>query len=718
MKRFVFKSAKWKRSRPMSHIGLAAAIVPILLCGSLAYWEPFGARALRDIVFDLYQRWSPRPYDPDAPVRVVAIDDESLARVGQWPWPRAKLAELVERLTKAGAATVVLDVLFSEPERRQGEEASGSGDQRLANAIGSANLVLGITLAEQGAAPPAKAGFSHAGADPRPFLPRFNGALLPIVPLREPAAGLGAMNFVPDRDLVVRELPTLFNAAGEFAPTLAMEALRLAQGASSYVTRSGDASGDSDYGEAPGMTAIRVGSVETLTARNGTIRIRYAGTQAERRVPAWRIFEDDFDAKPVQGAIVFVGATASALYDLRATPLEPNVPGIDIHAEMVESIIAGAQLTRPDFMRGLETVLVIVGGLFGLSAASRLAPLSGATVTTMLVAAFVGTSALAFTSLQQLFDPLWPGMATLGSFGVAGVSVLRQTERERRQVREAFAHYLSPAVVESLARDPSRLVLGGETRILTVMFSDIRGFTSRSETLSAEDVVGFLNSVHTPLTQHVLDTGGTLDKFMGDGMMAFWNAPVEVPDHVRAALRCALLMQRTIQDIEARLRAEAEAQGKTATGVSIGIGIHTGPACVGNIGSQQRFDYSAIGDTVNAAARIEPLCKTFRVGILVSQAVVEAAPDFAALYVGSVALRGRQRETPLYALHGDEAAVTEAFKRFRQQHDEAVRLCAQNDARGFQLLAQCARDPLGAAYQGFYEVLLAQRTDPLVLAAS
>jgi adenylate cyclase len=717
MKPFTFRSAKWKRSRPMSHIGLAAAIVPILVCGSLAYWEPFGARALRDIVFDLYQRWSPRPYDPEVPVRVIAIDDESLTRIGQWPWPRERIAELIERLTKAGAATIAVDVLFSEPERSQGERP-GSGDQRLAEAIGPANLVLGTTLADQGAPPPAKAGFSHAGADPRPFLPRFNGALLPIEPLRQPAAGLGAMNFVPDRDLVVRELPTLFNAAGEFAPTLAMEALRLAQGASSYVTRSGDASGDSDYGEAPGMTAIRVGNVEALTARNGSIRIRYAGTHAERRLPAWQVFEENFDAKPVQGAIVFVGATASALYDLRATPLEPNVPGIDIHAEMIESIIAGAQLTRPDFMRGLETVLVIIGGLFGLSAASRLAPLSGAVVTAMLVAAFAGTSALAFTSLQQLFDPLWPSAATLGSFGVAGVSVLRQTERERRQVREAFAHYLSPAVVESLARDPSRLVLGGETRVLTVMFSDIRGFTSRSETLSAEDVVGFLNSIHTPLTQHVLDTAGTLDKFMGDGMMAFWNAPVEVPDHVRAALRCALQMQRTVEVIGERLGAEAAAQGRSAPPLSIGIGIHTGPACVGNVGSEQRFDYSAIGDTVNAAARIEPLCKTFKVGILVSEAVVEAAPEFAALYIGSVALRGRQSETQLFALHGDDTAVTEAFKRFRQQHDEAVRLCGEDDARGFQLLEQCARDPLGQAYRGFYENLLAKRTDPLILAAS
>jgi adenylate cyclase len=321
----------------------------------------------------------------------------------------------------------------------------------------------------------------------------------------------------------------------------------------------------------------------------------------------------------------------------------------------VESIIAGAQLTRPDVMKGLETLLVIVGGLFGLSAASRLAPLSGAVVTGLLVAAFTGISLLAFTSMQQLFDPLWPSAATLGSFGVAGVSVLRQTERERRQVREAFAHYLSPAVVESLARDPSRLVLGGETRVLTVMFSDIRGFTSRSETLSAEDVVGFLNSIHTPLTQHVLDTAGTLDKFMGDGMMAFWNAPVEVPDHVRAALRCALLMQRTIQDIDARLRAEAEAQGKAATPVSIGIGIHTGPACVGNIGSQQRFDYSAIGDTVNVASRVEHATRTLGDRVLLTEATrcLLTRDDVPLEPRGSVPLKGKSEPVPIWAPHLD-----------------------------------------------------------------
>jgi adenylate cyclase len=376
---------------------------------------------------------------------------------------------------------------------------------------------------------------------------------------------------------------------------------------------------------------------------------------------------------------------------------------------MIESVLAGEHLTRPDFMHGFEALLALVGGIFAIAAAARLPPLSGAVVTGVVVAGFILASALAFTSLQQLFDPVWPGVATVASFGVAGVSVLRRTERERRQVRAAFGHYLSPAVVEALARDPSRLVLGGETRVLTVMFSDIRGFTSRSETLSAEDVVGFLNTIHTPLTQHVLDSGGTLDKFMGDGMMAFWNAPVPVPDHVRAALRAALAMQRTIRDMDARLQAESRERGVDPDALAIGIGVHTGPACVGNIGSRQRFDYSAIGDTVNAAARIEPLCKTLGVGILVSGQVVEAAPDFAYLYAGSVALRGRKGETALYALHGDESAATADFRRFRARHDEAVRLALAGERRGFELVEACARDPLGAGYAAIYETVTAQR---------
>jgi adenylate cyclase len=704
-----------KATRRLGPTGLLAALVPLVLCAILSLWEPFGVRALRDLEFDIFQRWSPRTYDPESPVRVVAVDDESLQRLGQWPWPRAELAALIDKLTAAGAAAVVLDVLFAEPERASASEAEG--DRVLAEAIGRGKLVLGMAFAEHGAKPVVKAGFAFAGDDPRAFLPSFTGALLPLAALREPAAGLGAMNFVPDRDLVVRELPTVFNVAGQLVPSLSAEALRVAQGASTFVIRTTNASGDSDFGERSGVTGIKIGAIETLTGKTGAIRIRYAGTRPERRIEAWRVLSGEFDPKPIDGAIVLIGATASALQDLRATPLETAVPGVDIHAEMIESVLKGEHLTRPDFMRGLETILVVIGGLFAVAAASRLPPLSGAVVTGIVVAGFIVASTTAFTSLQQLFDPLWPSAASIACFGIAGVSVLRRTERERRQIRNAFAHYLSPAVIESLARDPSRLVLGGETRILTVLFSDIRGFTSRSERLSAEDVVGFLNSVHTPLTQHVLDTGGTLDKFMGDGMMAFWNAPVEVPDHVRAALRAALAMQRTVDEIDDNLRAHAAAGNQPPASLAIGIGIHTGPACVGNIGSMQRFDYSAIGDTVNTAARIEPLCKSFRVGILVSEAVAAAAPDFAYLYVGAVALRGRQSETALFVLHGDETAATAEFHRFRQAHDEAVRLCLADDPSGFERLDECARHPIGVAYAPFYRTLEARRAEDLSIVA-
>jgi adenylate cyclase len=212
----------------LSYVGLAAALVPMLLCGLLSLWEPFGVRALRDLEFDAFQRWRPRVYNPEAPVRVVAIDDESLRRLGQWPWPRAQVAELIEKLTAAGAAAVVIDVLFAEPERSQG--GAQGGDERLAEAVGKGNVVLGMAFAEQGLKPRVKAGFATAGDDPRPFLPRFQGALLPLEGLRESAAGLGAMNFIPDRDLVVRELPTVFNVAGDLVPSLSAEALRVGQG--------------------------------------------------------------------------------------------------------------------------------------------------------------------------------------------------------------------------------------------------------------------------------------------------------------------------------------------------------------------------------------------------------------------------------------------------------------------------------------------------------
>lgn len=685
-----------------------AALVPTVLCAVLSWWQPFGVRALRDLLFDSYQRLSPRDYDPETPVRVVAIDDEALKSVGQWPWPRARFAELIDALTRAGAAVIAVDVLFSEAERPGAGEEKGAGERALAAAIGRGRVVLGVALAEAGAVPKAKAGFAVAGGegdDPRRLVRPFGGALMPLPELTEAAQGFGAMNILPDRDLIVREIPTIFNVTGELVPSLDVEALRVGQGASSVLLRLSSASGDTAFGRS-GITAVKVGNFQALTGRDGSVRIRFAGTNRDRLVPVGEVLSGRLDPKRVEGQLVLVGVTASALFDLRATPLEADVPGVVIRAELIESLLSGAYLTRPDYMSGFETILVVLAGAFSLSAATRMPPLSAAIVTGVLVAGFLTASGVSFLYLHQLLDPIWPSLAAIGAFGITSVGVLRQSERERKQVREAFSRYVSPAIVEALARDPSRLVLGGETRTLTVLFSDVRGFTARSESLPAEEVVRFLNEVHTPMTEHVLATGGTLDKFIGDGMMAFWNAPLDHPDPVRAALRCALRMRETVLDLDRRSREEAEAAGRIHVPLAIGVGIHVGPACVGNIGSVRRFDYSAIGDTVNAAARIEPLCKNLCISVLASEEVMQAAPDFGFLFAGSVTLRGRQGATRLYALYGDERAVDADFLRYRQMHDRAVLLAEAGSSAAAEELRRCAESPLSGRFREFYALLL------------
>lgn len=694
-----------RRSSERARLVALVGLLPALLCAALAISEPFFVRALRDVVFDSYQRFSPRAYDPEMPVRVVAIDDASLAKVGQWPWPRAKLAELVDRLNGAGAASLAMDVLFSEPER-----PDGAGDQALATALAASRAVLGAILVDEGGQPPlgGKIGIAHAGDDPRLFAPRFAGAIQPIAALLEASRGIGAMNIKPDRDLVVREIPTLFTAAGALVPSLDVAALLVGQDASTLVVRASNGSatvGDAAFGAQTGISNLQVGALRAPTGRDGSVRIHYAGAQPRRILPAWRVLEGAFDKELIESAIVLVGITAVG-FDIRATPLAPVVSGVEIRAEMVESLLTGAQLSRPDYMPALEALLVIVGALFAVAAAGRLSPLGAAIVTLSLVAMFAGVSAVAFARLQQLLNPAWPSLGTVSALGFATLAVLRQSEAERRQVREAFSRYVSPSVVETLSRDPSRLALGGENRVLTVMFSDIRGFTSRSENLPAEEVLRFLNQVHTPMTEHVLDSGGTLDKFIGDGMMAFWNAPLDQPDHVRAALRTALRMQATVDEINAALRRADEAAGmEDVELLGLGIGIHTGIACIGNIGSARRFDYSAIGDTVNTSARLEPMCKTYGASIIVSSDIVEAAPDFAYLLLDVVNLKGKSQATRLYALHGDETAATPEFRAFRDAHDDAVRMSLARRAEARAALRGCAENPLGARCGVLYRML-------------
>ena len=318
-----------------------------------------------------------------------------------------------------------------------------------------------------------------------------------------------------------------------------------------------------------------------------------------------------------------------------------------------------------------------------------------------------------FLSAAMLFDPLLPSATWLATWSAMTVAVYRRSENERRFVRDAFSRYLAPAVVERLAADPSSLRLGGEAREVTVLFCDARDFTTRSQHLSAEGVVRFLNDLLTPLTSAILDNGGAIDKYLGDGVMAYWNAPVETPDHPTLACRAALDMLRRLPAINARAALVAAEHGREHMPVAIGVGVNTGRAFVGNLGSEQRFDYSLVGDPVNVAARLDAATKDFGVPIVVSSETRERARGFRFVPHGGVALKGRGGETEIFALHGDASEKDDGFDDFLRAHMEI--LCARETNAAPDALARAIAAamafPQASRYAKAYQRYASGRAD-------
>ncbi|OJY36698.1 MAG: hypothetical protein BGP06_13355 [Rhizobiales bacterium 65-9] len=700
------------RSRRSRRAGATALLwsAPAIIAGvALAAFDPSPLRAVRDLAFDSFMALKPRVYDADAPVRVVDIDEESLRRMGQWPWPRTILARLVTAIGDAGAAAIALDLLFAEPDRtsleqivagmeasparddlaRVARERKTTNDDALADAMKRYPVAIGLAVAQSGGEkPPQRVGLVWQGDPGGDFLPQVPArATLPLPGLMESAAGLGALNFLPDRDTIVRRAPSLLMIDGVATPSLSMEALRLAQQASTYLVKASNASGAEAFGQQTGVVSVRNGDIAIDTERDGQIRVYYAGFQPQRRIPAWRILAGDVAPDELRGRIVFVGASAPALADIRATPLQPDAPGVEVHAEAIEHILSGGRLARPDYAVGVEITAIVLGGLLAALVSALCAPLLGAALAFALATSFALGSWLFFARAGLLFDPATPPLAVLAAFASATIAAYRRTEKDRAQIRDAFGRYVSPAVIEALAADPSKLRLGGDIRQVTVLFSDIRNFTQRSERLPANEVVHFLNTVHTPMSDAVMRFGGTVDKYIGDGLMAFWNAPLDDPDHVRNALRAALAMIEELPNISARLSLE---QPGDAPPLGLGIGLHTGQACVGNLGSARRFDYSIVGDTVNSAARIEPLCKDYGAQIIVSEAIVAAAPSFAYIEIDAVALRGRQAATRVFAVLGDEKRARDSsFLAFKELHERALRAVRDADQNAESLISEC-----------------------------
>jgi len=699
--------------------------------------DPPEISRLRDLAFDGYQRILPRTYNPEVPVRIVDIDEEALAEFGQWPWPRTVVARLVDKLAEQGALSIAFDVVFAEPDRssisrmvrdlvaytdpetvQKLAAAVQDNDQVLADAMSHANVVLGFGFDLKGGTTPPKQrhGVAFAGDNPMEYLPVQQGVVKAIPILEAAAKGNGSVNTDID-SVVIRRVPMLFRLAGQEGvfPALSIEAMRVAQDAKTYVVKSSGANREEAFGVHSGIVAVKTGDIEVPTDARGRMALYDTGHEPERYVSAAAVIKGTAKNK-IENHVVFVGTSAIGLKDLRNTPTEEAVPGVEVHAQLAEQMLEQVFLARPDFADGLEFIYLAVIGLMFVILLPRLSAARMAMVALIFIAVGVAVPWFAFTEQRLLFDPIYPPL-TLFAIYVSGTALaFMREERERAAIRGAFGLYLSPDLVERLARQPELLQLGGEQREITVMFTDVRGFTRISEQFDPPGLTRFMNRFLTPMTDVVMRNRGTIDKYMGDAIMAFWNAPLAIDGHAARACETALAMHAQLRTLNEDWRKEAEAEGREHIPVKIGIGLNSGNASVGNFGSTQRFTYSCLGDEVNLASRLEGQCKTYRVEIIIGDNTRQLVPDMAAIELDSVMVKGKTEPERIWALIGGPEVVRDpayadlvkAQSAFLDQYR------AGGFAEALDLLPACEAlaDAVGWQ-QGYYE-MMRERVDSLI----
>lgn len=682
-------------------------------------------RGMRLKVFDTFQNLYPREYT-NQPVRILDIDDDSLERLGQWPWPRNLMAKIVDRLGQAGAAAIAMDIVFAEPDRTSPQHILSVWNQQeklgyllkglkdhddmFAESVANAPVIMGFALNhdKNDKFPEPKAGFSYAGDDPVSALPAYEGAVVTLPALEKAASGNGAISSTPDEDGILRRVPTVFSLNGKFVPSLFSESLRVAQGSSSYLLKSVGASDELSVGGLAGVTAVKNGMFEIPTDSAGTMWVYYTREAPERYIPVWKLLEDDFDTSQIEGNIIFIGTSAAGLKDIRATPMNATTSGVEVHVQALEQIFeqyakvaqyaeegkeyAPQFLRRPDIMRGVEILLMFFVGLVLIFVMEKLSALWGAGFMLLALGMANAGSLYAFWEYRILVEPVTPSLAILFVYLSSSLMHYMATEKEKNQVRHAFSHYMSPALVEQLAANPDKLKLGGENKELTILFCDIRGFTTISESFNdAHALTTFINRFLTPMTGIILDHVGTIDKYIGDCIMAFWNAPLDDADHARHGCISALRMMAEVEVLNKIQEQDAKENNRRFVPIHIGIGLNTGICCVGNMGSDQRFDYSVLGDDVNLASRLEGQSKYYGVDIVIGENTQRQVADMATLELDMIKVKGKNKPVRIFTLLGEENLATEAgfisLKESFSSMMEAYRSGQWNEAT--KALVQC-----------------------------
>ncbi len=614
-----------------------------------------------------------RPGPPHPDIVIVDIDDASLQAVGHWPWPRGRLAALVQELTqRQHVAAAAFDIAFPEPDpggwptlqallhdqpRLLDEllplQAALDQDQALAQALTGQPVVLGYYLSADPAAlhigptPPALAA-APAGLR----LPRWTGHVNNVPALATAAPQAGFFNVLPDADGVVRSVPAVAQLDGQLLPSLVLALLQQLNPEMHISPLFVPASGS----RPPGLRGLRFQDGQTtprelLLDEQGAWRIPYRGNGQRQGggftyLSAHQLLDRTLPPASLQGKVVLIGSSAAGLADLRPTAIHPALPGVEVHAQVLAGLLTGQLPERPSWAPGFEAGLIGVALVLTTLTAMYLSAPAALAGMALWVATLVGSNLAALT---------WAGWVLPVGSALALASLLfvlllggryLQAWSSRRTLMRLFNQYLPPERARELAQHPTPQLLAADNRELTVLFCDLQGFSSIAEQLSPQALRDLLNLYFSGVTEVIHAHGGTLDKFIGDAVMAFWGAPLPQADHAQRAVQAALALSQAVTPLNAALRAQG------LPPVSYGIGLATGVVCVGDLGSRLRRSYTAVGDAVNVAARLEALTRRAGVGLLVADstraACGEEATDLAWLEVDQTTVRGRQQSVTLF----------------------------------------------------------------------
>ncbi|MCI5143966.1 MAG: adenylate/guanylate cyclase domain-containing protein [Candidatus Electrothrix sp. AR3] len=708
-----FLVAQWRLFRGKYLVRITGTVLTFFLVG-LSLWNPSLLHELRFKYSDMLLRHMPAPLGQPSVV-IVDIDSESLADIGQWPWPRNRIAALLKTVAAAGPAVIGLDILFSEPDRssprrlaEQEFESIPSSVKQYLKKLPDHDLALAKTLHDspvpiiighiftnsvfsRGKNIPKSSTVALMGENPLPFLFDFNRLDSNLKIFEQAAHGSGFLNIIPSQDSIVRNVPLFINFEEKLYPCLVLAMIQAGEKIDSIVVET----------KKNGVLAVQLGARRIPTNRRGELIVNFSGpAYTLPYLSATDILSGNFDAAVLKNAYVLLGSSAPGLFDIPAVPTDCVFPGVEFHGHALNTILTNNFIRRPEWLRGAEAIYLCCIGMLLVIFLPRMEAAPSA----LLACGIVGGTALLslwnFCYNHLVIDIVYPTI-TIGLLFMVLIFLNYSIEKRRmRQLRSTFSQYLAPTVVEELLKNQDRLVLDGEERNLTILFSDIRNFTRMAEKMSPDDLCTFLNEYLTPMTGAIMERRGTVDKFIGDAIMAFWNAPLTTPDHVRQACNCALKM---LQELK-KLNETWQKQGIATT--SIGIGIHCGVARVGNMGSRQRFEYTVIGDAVNLASRLEGVNKIYGTEILVSGSVyaVLKKGNFVFRRIDTVRVLGKREPVALYQLLGKRCATKKICWEQPSEMQKALFLYREGNFQTAALLfydlrSKYPNDPLYAVYE-------------------